>query len=101
MLPHQANLVEIVDTPGIDSKDTIVSEWLPHLDGLILVYAADSVTSLLELERRYAKVITQTLNKEMHTIPMWVSFSLFCFSNILVVLCFVLKAMRPAPAAMF
>ena len=68
MLPHQANLIEIVDTPGIDPKDVIVSEWLPHLDGLVLVYSADSVTSLLELERRYAKVITQTLNKEMHAI---------------------------------
>merc|ERR1719487_547142 len=49
MLPHQANLIETVDTPGIDPKDVIVSEWLPHLDGLVLVYSADSVTSLLEL----------------------------------------------------
>lgn len=61
--------LEVVDIPGYDEDGCLAADWLRNLDGMLIVYSAESVSSLLSLEKRYAQLIPSTLGKEMHDIP--------------------------------
>jgi hypothetical protein len=63
-------LLEVVDFPGNDPDDAVLSAWIPLLDGLVLVYSADSVDSLVSLERRYARIISKRTAEELYNLPM-------------------------------
>ena len=61
--------IEIIDIPGFDTNGCFASEWISVLDGIIIVYSAESLSSLLLLERKYAQLIPQMVGKDMHQIP--------------------------------
>lgn len=65
--------LEVVDIPGYDEDGCLAADWLRNLDGMLIVYSAESVSSLLSLEKRYAQLIPNTLEKEMHDIPIVVA----------------------------
>lgn len=47
--------LELVDIPGEDTDLSLLRSHVPALDGVLLVYSLDTMTSLLMLEKRYAR----------------------------------------------
>eukprot|EP00602_Paraphysomonas_sp_CaronLab_P007822 CAMPEP_0185030330 /NCGR_PEP_ID=MMETSP1103-20130426/17241_1 /TAXON_ID=36769 /ORGANISM="Paraphysomonas bandaiensis, Strain Caron Lab Isolate" /LENGTH=403 /DNA_ID=CAMNT_0027565415 /DNA_START=54 /DNA_END=1266 /DNA_ORIENTATION=- len=65
-----ACLVELVEIPSSGPDvDIVMKEWVPRLDGMVLVYSADSIHSLVELEKVQARRIVQCAGAELYDLP--------------------------------
>ena len=49
--------IEVIDIPGQDSNDEVLRSHVPMLDGIIFTYSLDSTSSLLTLEKKFARVL--------------------------------------------
>ena len=64
------SVVEIVDVPGNDPNQNVLREWIPRMDAFVLVYSADSSSSLLALQKIYIPLLTKLSSKDAYDLPL-------------------------------